>query len=139
MWMRLTTALVLALGGCSSGGFEPVKHSGHCVDRSGSYLYHYVETSGNCGPVSDQISVVGGATAQAVEASCKGTQLASTDNCAVELDLTCPAPTAPGVYVHSSGRADWSNDGSRGSAVIEYTLTGAVNCSSVYDETITRQ
>jgi hypothetical protein len=143
--MRPEFALVAAvLSGCiisvpsadSDGGAT------RCADRTGSYVARFVEQSGTCGPLPDQVLTIQSTqSGQAVPAGCTGTVTPSSDNCTVQVDMTCPGE--PGTHVTQQGQATWSTDASSGSATLQVSTSvdadGSVTCSSSYAVSYTRQ
>jgi hypothetical protein len=131
----LQACIVSLPGSDSSGG------GGACAERKGNYQAHFVEQSGTCGPLADQVlAVESQQSAQMLPAGCTGTVTPSTDNCSVQLNTTCPG--APGFHVIQSGQSTWSADASSGSANLQITTTqdsdGTATCSSAYSVTYTR-
>ena len=124
----------LSLVGCSddSGSGEP---TGPCNDRSGTYRVTWVEQSGKCGAMPEQI-VTG---KEGLDPACTGGTEFSSDNCEANMDITCPGAT--GYLVTLRGKVTWSVDGSLGTGTIQMLIVkesnGWTECSSVYSLTYT--
>ncbi len=131
IWFGLIACVITSA--CSS---EDESASEPCAQRSGTYRMTFVEQSGNCGTMPEQIVVATGQpeTPQEVDPACTGTIGYSADNCVVTNDVTCPGAT--GYLVTQTGSFNWSQDGSSGSGTLQVRITresdGILECSSVY-------
>lgn len=110
---------------------------GECEQRTGTYAVRYLETSGGCGPIPDQVITID-AQPTAVDPSCVGEIRTSEDNCDVTLvDVVCPeAGIGPGVTSTANGKAQWSGDGATGDAALNLVVRdagGVVLCQSSYE------
>jgi hypothetical protein len=103
----------------------------------GSYSVRYVERSGNCGALPEQIVVIEPNTPAA---NCHGTWSITADSCAIDADLTC-LDAATGDSVEERGHLAINLDASMISGALQIILTdpnGIVLCSSTYNVTYTR-
>ena len=122
--------LSLLVCGCDE---EP----GACEERRGTYTVRYLETTGSCGPIPDQVITID-AQPTAVDPSCVGEIRTSADNCEVTLvDVVCPEPgIGEGVTSTANGKAQWSVDGGTGDATLNLVVRdfdGVVLCQSSYE------
>jgi hypothetical protein len=131
---------LLCLSACASRSSAP---GGPCAERVGAYRLSYLERSGNCGALSEQIIVLGHSDAGADD-PCKGPVTETDDACTVTVDVTCPnkASNAPDSVLEERGSVRWTKDGVKGSGVLQMLVTtreGVEICSSTYDVTYIRQ
>jgi hypothetical protein len=113
------------------------EEAGECEARMGTYMLQYVETTGSCGPIPDQVITID-AQPMAVDPSCVGDVRTSEDNCDVTLvDVVCPEPgIGEGVTSTANGKAQWSRDGGTGDATVNLVVRdfdGVVLCQSSYE------
>lgn len=128
--MRLILLLVAMTMGCAT-------QTGPCADRSGSYVVDFSTRSGNCGPQNEGVVNLG---ATGAPSTCMDNSQASTDNCAVDFNVTCPFNA--GQTVEETGQVTWNTDGSSGSGTIQLTLRdslGDILCEGTYDVNYKRQ
>jgi hypothetical protein len=131
----LVLALLIAAGCGSDKNDEP---AGPCAPGSGSYRVTYVERSGNCGPIPEQVVVT--PTLQLADVECVGGPKSSADLCTVTMDQTC-TDAVNNVSTRQEGTVHWNKAASSGSGVTQITIRhvdGTFVCSSTYDVTYTR-
>lgn len=120
---------------CGGGSSAP---PGPCAVRTGSYRTSFVERSGNCGPVPEQVSLQG---SPSLAAGCGSGSTLSADNCTLTLDLTCQNPTTGSALVEK-GVIHWSEDGAMGGGIVQSIIsnaaTRAIECESTYNVTYSR-
>jgi hypothetical protein len=108
----------------------------------GTYAATYVERSGTCGAISEEIVTLDEQPTEP-EPPCTGEISYSSNNCRVTFESDCPAPgIGAGYRMESTGVADWNATGNRGTAVVQVTVFNAsdvVECRSTYDLTSVRQ
>lgn len=128
MKTAIGVGLVVAVVACSGAG-------GPCQKRAGTYKATYTQRSGDCGPVSEQITKVD-AQPTRVDPPCSGSIGYSADNCVVEYTMTCPIS---GGTARITGKSTWSADGRSGTATEQWaaSVTGSA-CSSAYDVSIVK-
>lgn len=94
-----------------------------CAYRTGTFSMHWEPLSGNCSMPDSVVTV----TSQPLgpQPQCAGSIEYSADNCHVNVNTSCPAPSAgegfTRIYVASM---NWSRDGSSGSGVAQVSLIG---------------
>ena len=105
----------------------------------GTYLSHYEETNGTCGPIPD--SLVSDMTAQTAAPGCTvDANRVSDDQCTRETSAHCVL--ANGNTVLATGKTEQvEDDGSRLEGIVTYTISraGIVLCQGTYEITATRQ
>lgn len=140
MWriVRAAAACAALAASCSDSGGGTAGGTS-CAARSGSYLVSYVETSGTCGPISQQTTEI----PKPAGADCTGVVAEATpDNCQTTTGATCPAPSlGTGFTTESTLDVTWAPDGNAGSGTYQATVrdgSGSVFCDSTYTVTIAR-
>jgi hypothetical protein len=133
MSKSIVAIAALLLAACSDA--DPVLASEYCDMRGGSYRVHWLQRSGDCGSVPDEVVEFGKAPA-----SCVGSFAPSERNCVTSGAITCTA--SGGEKMRTSGRCEWSNDASTGTCEIAARGTeadGSAGCSGSYKVTYQRQ
>ena len=113
-------------------------------DRTGTYLVEYIELSGTCGPLPDELAqfengrnISDGTTAPVCTDQ---TRTWSDDECTIAADYTCT--TADAVFSWETTTEQLTSNGSElaGTGSVRRTeLDGTVVCSGTYDVVATRQ
>ncbi len=115
--------------------------SGPCFGRAGAtYVIDYVQRSGTCGAITEQVATPGAATD--AQSACVGGATVSADQCTVTLDTACPLSGNTGGHDETRGTVRWSQDGATGDGVLDeriFDAAGALLCRSTYDVTYSRQ
>jgi hypothetical protein len=135
--MRMPIELLFpALLACSSAPSDPASPAAptSCdpLTRSGTYLFHYVTVSGNCGPIADALINLGAASMQSAQNGC--TLAASTlsdGQCKLEDVLECPGNV---TFTEVS-----TEQNSAGSVITGEASVSSPSCAGTYDLTATRQ
>lgn len=129
------SALALACGGSDSGDMT-------CPDLDGTYLLHYSERSGDCGPLDDQIEQYDPNEPATIEppdgGACDTTSDISPDGCDVEYETHCMDESGA---ARASGSERWTGI-EKAEGIFELELRdaqGDLVCRSVYDVTTERQ
>lgn len=148
--MRIFLACFMAIG-CSAGAptpsgptqsvLAPGPAGSACAARKGTYLVQYNETSGTCGKLTDQVLVINDEVVAKEVSKCTGGSEASSDNCDIEVDETCPV-TDRAANVRTKGKVTWSNDGRVGSGLLQFIVSDqepGVSCTGVYKVVYVRQ
>jgi hypothetical protein len=135
----MLVCLLTACGGDDDddNGLGAPNGSAQCADRTGAYRFKFAEKSGDCGPLDDQLAVVGGQSSD--PPGCTGGQVESaSDSCLVSIDQTCAS--ADGTSQNQVGQVRWSQNGESGAGTLQFTVSDAagVICQSIYDLTVTR-
>lgn len=128
--MKELVALCLLLCACSGSS-----QSGPCANRQGSFTARFTERQGDCGPITEQVVVFGGAQMQMASMNCTGTQNTTTDNCSITTDLTCFVP-ATSSNVRLAGTVHWDQAGKTATGTTQMTVMdpgGLVVCTSTYN------
>lgn len=130
------TTLAVTLGVAASGCSASNDSSGPCAERSGSYSGKWTTRDGDCGNIPETVNTYADqkSAQDQVPTSCTGTIKTSTDNCTVNIDVTCPGDNK--VSIKQSGVAHWSEDGASGTATVGMTITdskGSTLCTGSYD------
>jgi hypothetical protein len=107
-----------------------------CPDRGGSTVeFIYTETSGDCGPIYDQIVSIDRQPNSPAEAGCSdGAITYSNGNCTVRnTNVRCPTGE-PGVDVIQTGIFEWDCDGDMtGTLTLQFVDNLGTLCKSTYD------
>lgn len=98
-----------------------------------------METSGTCGPISQQTTEI----PKPAGADCTGVIAeASPDNCHTTTGATCPAPSlGAGFATDSTLEVTWAADGNAGSGTYQAIVrggSGSAYCESTYTVTLAR-
>lgn len=123
-------AFVLIFAACG----KPTANT--CATRSASYLAHFTQQDGNCGPVPDQVVNISadGEIAGAAGVSCEKSEAVgctqNTTNCRNTVD---------GVTCSSTASLTFTKDGASASGTSSVTCTGAATCAGSYRLSYTRQ
>ncbi len=131
--MRLTLLAAMALAGCSSTSSEPGKDATVCnpstgpsTPLAGIFKAHYVEQSGNCGAIADQLVDFSGA-----DSGCTSVRSSDSTLCHLEATTSCSEGTTIEVL-------DVSGDGLQVTGQVEIS-SSIPYCSSTYSVTETKQ
>jgi hypothetical protein len=140
--MKYLAILGLLVSGCGGSDDEPVECSR--TDRSGTYLVQMTETSGNCGPIPDQLGRLDDAEALPAVCAHDAADRWSDGDCKFERAYSCLEDGVGPGYTSSSVAVTEQQDSDGGSFTGLVTITvfdaaGAVACKSTYELTATRQ
>ncbi len=141
----LMVGLVLPCCGGSAGDDDATDEGptscDPATDRQGTYLLHFTETGGNCGPSPDQIVRLG-EVAPGTSCTNDYEPIVSEAGCKVEASVTC-VDGATGQSGHSVGVTTQEDEsGAHLSGVATITIKDAQGtelCLSTYRLTYTRQ
>jgi hypothetical protein len=113
-----------------------------CEERSGAYLFTYVERDGSCGPIPEDLVTFTEQPTELVE-PCDGTISYSDDNCQVTTEATCPEPgVGLGLYSRTTTVSNWDESADRGTGVFSlrlFDLDDTLLCRGTYNITGVRQ
>lgn len=131
-------AVALALAwGCGGSGGSTTLNANPCATPGATYLGHFVEQSGTCGPIPDQIINVNpdGTLSSSMAVSCAQTTVAG---CTTQ-NTDCMS-TSAGSTCSVTSDVTFSPDGTSASGLetARCTYSGG-SCTSTYNVTATRQ
>lgn len=134
-----SAAIIASQVGC--GGESSL--TGKCELRSGTYRSNFVERTGTCGPMPEQIFTFDEQPLEPPVPCTSGEIRYSKDNCEVtNVDVVCPEDgVARGATSTLNGKYTWSSDASFGSGqlhLVVKNLRGAVLCQSTYNVEVNR-
>lgn len=127
--MRISVVVLLgAMFGCAKDG--------PCASQSGKYLLKWVQRSGNCGSLPEQIVTIAPAGKGDGTGSnaCSGGHTRSSDQCTWDMNVQCGIA---GGQTTLKGTVNWDEDGKIGTGILEATVTDPY-CRSTYDVTYTK-
>lgn len=133
--MRLFFAL-LAVVGCSSHSDPPTSCDPN--ERMGTFLFHYVTVSGNCGSIPDQlVNTTTSSTMQTQQGCTVASSVLSDGNCKLSDVVQCPPRSSLGnaTITEVSSQTDASGNVFSGTA----SFVVAAGCAGTYSFTATRQ
>lgn len=141
--MKISLILFCMLFACGNNVPNRVVNN-TCAQRHGTYQGSYIELSGNCGYLSDDIIHVDKqpTTEDLIAQGCSGEIRYSANNCEVILiNIACIANTTKGQFlVTQNGVCNWSKDGTRTEGcTVQYRISAQPLldpnnwCSSTYD------
>jgi hypothetical protein len=140
--MRLMrfVAIVCVLTGCSS----PTSSAPTSCDPSevvGTYLVHWDDLSGNCGPLPDQELILTDISGAMGQAQCTTiSSMRSANGCRVDAQLRCPVGS--GTLTETGYIEETAADGSKLDGMLTYQTQdrfGTVGCVGTYHMSATRQ
>ncbi len=133
----LLAGLLLA-SGCSSVA-QPQDFTCAVGKLAGTWRFHYVETSGSCGPIDDETGVFEPGTPSAP--GCKiNSQVISSDKCSVDTNFTCPTADGQATQAWTLALEQVAEDRLTGTGTVQLTNHPTLgSCRSTYTITVTRQ
>jgi hypothetical protein len=144
MRMNLAFIVTLGLGGCGSEDKPAEPSPCSASDRTGTYIFQYVERAGgNCGPVDDEFLTLNGG---GVPPGCRLDEpdVWSEDGCTLERSYTCPS-NGLGQGWTTRGNGITTQESSSGAIITGFVSITIYDdaklpvCTSSYDLTATRQ
>jgi hypothetical protein len=134
-------ALAVAPGGCGSEAprsSDP--YAGWCKPLSGMIRIQYVQRSGNCGTIPEQIRDFSQMVPVAGAGACSSSISFTPNRCAADFDTKCPL--TDGRFLRENGTVHLTMDGLSATATEQITLLATdgvtVECSGTYDVTYAR-
>jgi hypothetical protein len=133
--MKTIIVMCVSILGCAASSEDDPG----CHPRVGSYVQSYAETSGSCGPLSDDIVQI--SANPEPNPICEGEVWSATElNCKTTGFTTCTLDD--GRKITNRGTCRWNGDGSGGTCETQMMFIypdGSVACSSLYVTTFRRQ
>lgn len=142
--MRTIAVLIVSafLGGCGGDGSDTENtNGGLCANPSGLFKVHQVRQSGTCTTPDDYVYTETGAATVGLDPGCTGIgNTTSTDNCTSMIDETCPLADRPGYQWTKRGKltSNHAATSASGTLYIEIISSTGVECTGIYDLTITK-
>lgn len=138
---RFTVSLfVLTALNVSACGSDDDKFTDcHFGDGSlgGTWRTHYVETDGNCGPISDETSVLD--TNTPPQPGCtQTTNTISSDKCRADLAWSCPTTDGNGTQSWVVVLTQTGPETIKGTGTVQLNHPTAGTCRSTYAMTLTK-
>lgn len=129
--MKIITVSFLMIAACGKLQANP------CATKSASYLQRYVQTSGNCGAIPDQLVNISadGALVGAKDVTCDDY---ASDGC-TQRNTNCKGPAVNGVTCSATSSLTFVSSGATASGVFSVACTGTAICNGSYTITATRQ
>lgn len=141
---KIFTVLVVGLIGCTSSVDEPTPtqtfQKNDCVTAGAQYEFDYYQTSGDCGPIDNQVVAIpedGVLTTK----GCTSGPNSKYEGCSVYLDQTCSGDVnGVSFTIKELGKVDWAEDGSSGSGTMQLdgSASDGSSCHSTYRVTAKR-
>lgn len=136
----LQTSLLLFVAACASETSDPAPTTCRVEDRAGNYLLTYMLISGNCGELpAAVVSLNPGSSGSGGSGCTTNSERSVENNCKVERDVTCPAPTTGGTVRTVASTRQETQDGSRIEGTATFTITGSPSCVGTYGLVYVRQ
>lgn len=139
MMRRIAPVFAFAmLGACEDDDFEC-----SLQDRNGSYLFSYVELSGNCGPIGAAVGRIDN-SAPVMGCTLEVADVVSEDACKLERTIICEAPSLGAGFttktVAVSEQQDENAELITGTfSIFVRDAAGVQVCGSTYDVEAERQ
>lgn len=133
----LALAFIVGCGGTDSTTTDPTPIGYSCSIGSltGTWRFHYTETNGNCGPISDETGILGVGSGSS---SCTTAyKRISADQCRMDAEFTCPTTDQQGTVSWVLVLEQVSNVQITGSGTVQ-GIHPAGTCRSTYAITVTR-
>jgi hypothetical protein len=138
------TMMLSACGGDDGETFVQPNQCNPEKERVGTYLLHYSERSGNCGPVDDALIQLGsGATNPSGSCEALSEQIWSEGDCTLETAAICFLPADDQELTVTGQTTQMSENGSRLEGTIDMMFRRASTrdliCHGLYSVTYSRQ
>jgi hypothetical protein len=136
MSKRALVTCLLVASGCNT---VPNDENFDCAvgKLSDTWSFHYDETSGTCGPISDETGVFEPGTPSAP--GCKiASQMVASDKCKVDTTFTCPTADGQAVQNWTLTLNQVGEDRLTGTGTVQVNHPTLGNCRSTYSITVTR-